>query len=115
MLMWFTVLLCFQLAGELTVAALGLPMPGPVIGMSMLFVFLAIRRAVPEPLSAVGSNLLSHLSLLFVPAGVGIMAHFNVLEAEWPVLIVALVASTLLAIATTAGVMMALKRWMGLP
>jgi holin-like protein len=114
MLFWLTALLCFQLAGEFLVLALGLSVPGPVAGMAMLFAFLVFRKAVPDELSTVGGALLSHLSLLFVPAGVGIMAHFDVLQAEWHVIAVALVVSTLLSIATTASMMVAIKRWIGL-
>lgn len=111
MLLWITTLLGFQLVGELIVTAVGLPMPGPVVGMALLFLFLIFHKSVPENLSSVAGGLLSNLSLLFVPAGVGIMAHFDVLAVEWKVLTISLVASTLLSIATTASVMVAIKRW----
>ncbi len=67
-----TLLLVYQLTGEILVRLLGLPIPGPVLGMVMLFVTLMIRgSAPPDSLSEASSALLSHLSLLFVPAGVG--------------------------------------------
>ncbi len=112
MLYWLTVLLSLQLAGEFAVTALNLPVPGPVVGMVLLFFLLWRHNSVPEDLSQVGAGLLSHLSLLFVPAGVGIMAHFSLLSGEWRVLAIALVTSTLLSIATTASVMVAIKRWL---
>jgi putative effector of murein hydrolase LrgA (UPF0299 family) len=108
---WFTFILVCQLAGELFVTALGLPFPGPVAGMALLFVFLLARGEVPADLGRTGDALLSNLSLLFVPAGVGIMAHFSLLKAEWPALSVALIGSTLATIAVTAALMVALKRW----
>ncbi len=106
----FTAILCCQLAGELLVTALGIPVPGPVAGMGILFAFLLIKGAVPDSLAATADNLLSHLSLLFVPAGVGIMAHFALLREEWPALMTALVLSTLATIAVTAGLMSALAK-----
>ena len=102
MLEWFTLILACQLAGEFAAAATGLPLPGPVIGMVLLFLLLAIIGRVPEELASAGNALLSNLSLLFVPAGVGVMAHFALLEDDWPALGAAVVGSTLLTIAVTA-------------
>ncbi|MEZ5870952.1 MAG: CidA/LrgA family protein [Nitratireductor sp.] len=110
MLSWFTVILCCQLAGEVAVGVLALPVPGPVIGMVLLFVFMALKGGIPTGLANTGGALLSNLSLLFVPAGVGIMAHAALLSQDWPALSVALVASTVLTIAVTAMVMVWIKR-----
>ncbi len=101
----FTLILCCQLLGELAVSALTLPLPGPVVGMLLLFCLLVIRGFVPDGLGEVSDALLSSLSLLFVPAGVGVMLHFELLGAELIPLSVALVVSTLLTIAVTALVM----------
>jgi holin-like protein len=105
-----TLLLVYQLAGEVLVQLTGLPVPGPVVGMLLLFVTLAVRRGAPAPLRETSQQLLSHLSLLFVPAGVGVMLHFGRLGSEWLALAVALVASTLLTLAATALVMRLLQR-----
>ena len=67
----------------------------------MLIALLAIRRT-PAALEATSLGLLQHLSLLFVPAGVGIIRHLDRLQAEWLAIGVALVASTLLTLAVTA-------------
>ena len=108
MLAALTVLLVYQLVGEIVAVALGLPVPGPVIGMAMLFVTLIARGAVGEDLRQTANGLLRHLSLLFVPAGVGVMAHFGRLQHEWLPIAVSLVVSTLVTIAVTAFVMRAL-------
>jgi putative effector of murein hydrolase LrgA (UPF0299 family) len=108
---WFTFILTCQLAGELFVTVARLPFPGPVAGMALLFVFLVVRGRIPDNLASTGDALLSNLSLLFVPAGVGIMAHLALLRNEWPALSVALVGSTLATVAVTAALMVALKRW----
>ena len=103
-------LLSFQLAGEVLVRLLGLPVPGPVGGMLLLFVALTMRGSVPEEVATFANGLLSHLALLFVPAGVGVIAHTGRLEGIWPVLLVVLVASTLLAVAVTAIALSAVRR-----
>ena len=67
MLEWITVLLACQLAGEVLVKALHLPLPGPVGGMALLFCGLVINRGVPDTLGKAADAFLSNLSLLFVP------------------------------------------------
>ena len=94
-------LLC-QLIGEVAVAALGLPVPGPVLGMVLMFCALAIRRDVPEPLEATAEGMLRHLLLLFVPAGVGILLHVARIKTEWTAILIALLVSTWATIAVTA-------------
>jgi holin-like protein len=108
MLGTITVLLVYQLAGEIVVVVSGLPVPGPVIGMVLLYVHLILRGRVAAGLHDTSNALLRHLSLLFVPAGVGVMAHLHRLEEEWLPMTVSLVFSTLLTIAVTAIVMRAL-------
>ena len=110
MLEHFTLILICQLIGELIVAALGVPFPGPVIGMVLLFIFLLINRGVPEKMGRVGSALLNHLSLLFVPAGVGVMAHFEVLKLDFVPLSVAMFVSTLFGIVVTAWLMVKMSK-----
>lgn len=110
MLEYFTLILICQLIGEFTVTTLDIPFPGPVVGMVLLFVFLLLKGTVPEQLSDVSGALLNNLSLLFVPAGVGVMVHFELLGTDaWP-LSIALVASTLITVAVTALVMVFLKK-----
>lgn len=105
------VLLLCQLIGEFFVVWSRLPVPGPVVGMLLLFVGLTLRGETPEDLSRVVDGLLSHLSLLFVPAGVGVMLHIAMLRDEWLAISAAVVLSTVLTIATTGLVMTALIRW----
>lgn len=101
MLQGWAVLLSFQLAGEVLTRALRLPVPGPVVGMALLLGALELRPPKDEGLRTVANGLLSHLSLLFVPAGVGVMLHAPRLAAEWLPVLVSLVASTAAALAVT--------------
>lgn len=95
------ILLLCQLIGELIALYLELPVPGPVIGMVLLFAGLMIRGSVPESLTQSANGLLEQLSLLFVPAGVGVMTHLTLLGKQWLPLTASLVMSTLLTIAVT--------------
>ena len=107
-----TILLIYQLAGEISVRMLGIPVPGPVLGMLMLFITLLLRGKAGESLDTASTGLLSHLSLLFVPAGVGMMVHFEHIASEWLAITVALLLSTLVTMAATAGIMLGVSRLM---
>ena len=96
MLVSFASLLLFQCLGEGITFAFKLPVPGPVVGMLLLFVALVLYPPLLEKIEATGSELLRHLSLLFVPAGVGIVAAATQLRGQWVAMIAALVVSTLL-------------------
>lgn len=103
-----TLLLVYQLVGEVAVQLLHLPVPGPVLGMLLLFVTLIARGEVSPTLRDTANGLLQHLSLLFVPAGVGVMVHGALISAEWLPIVAALVGSTALTIVITALVLRAL-------
>jgi holin-like protein len=111
MLNAITLLLVCQLIGELAVAASGLPVPGPVVGMALLFTGLVVRGGIPDELARTADGILGNLSLMFVPAGVGVMLHAALLGRDWLAIGVALVASTLVTIAVTALMMVWLQRW----
>jgi holin-like protein len=102
MLETLAALLVFQTIGEVLSYALKLPVPGPVLGMILLLALLLARPATVARLRPTSLELLKHLSLLFVPAGVGVMLHIARIGREWLPIVVALVASTALAIAVTA-------------
>ena len=113
MLEYLTLILACQLIGEFTVNTLQLPFPGPVPGMLLLFIFLTINGGIPQQLESITTPLLNNLSLLFVPAGVGVMVHFELLGSDAIPLSIALIASTVLTVAVTALVMTFLNRRLG--
>lgn len=113
MLNTITTLLVFQLAGEVLTQAFGLPVPGPVLGMLLLFLALVSRLPLAARLRATAQDLLRHLSLLFVPAGVGVMLHLRRISDEWLAIAAALVVSTVLTIAVTALATVWLARLLG--
>lgn len=110
MLGYLTLIFCCQLFGELLATATGLPVPGPVCGMLILLAGLMVYGSVPTDLAGVTSGLLDNLSLLFIPAGVGVMLHANLLARDWLPLTVALFVSTGLTIVVTAMTMNWLSR-----
>ena len=78
-----TILLLFQLFGEAMVIVFQLPVPGPVLGMLALLTTLVIRKGWQGSLEPVSQVILRHFSLLFVPAGIGVILHFQRFENEW--------------------------------
>ncbi|WP_456379555.1 CidA/LrgA family protein [Thiolapillus sp.] len=105
-----TLLLCYQLAGEIGVKLLQWPVPGPVLGMLLLFLTMLLSKKYAPSVDVASTALLSHLSLLFVPAGVGMMVHFEHLANEWLPIVVALVLGTVVTMATSALVMQGASR-----
>lgn len=106
---FLTLLLLCQLAGEVITVAFGWLVPGPVVGMAILFAGLVARGGVPEGLGEVAGGLLKHLSVLFVPAGVGVMLHAGKIEDQWLAVTAALIASAVATLVVTGWVM----QWLG--
>lgn len=115
MLAAFTQIILFQLAGEILTRSLEWPMPGPVLGLLLLFLYLLARGGPGVELQQTAQSLLQHLSLLFVPAGTGLLLHLHTLEREWLALGIALIGSTLLAMAVTGLVLKGLAPRKELP
>jgi putative effector of murein hydrolase LrgA (UPF0299 family) len=107
-----TLILICQLVGEATVLVSGLPVPGPVIGMLLLLAWLGLRGGVPEAVGHTADTLLGHLSLLFVPAGVGVLVHWERVRGEWQAIAAALVLGTLITLAVTGLTMAGVQRLM---
>lgn len=115
----FTWLLLYQLAGEVIARLLSLPVPGPVIGMVLLFGTLVVRgrmgRPIPLVMQQTASTLLQHLSLLFVPAGTGVMLYLQLIADEWLPITAALIVSTLGGMTVSALILKTLVRQPSMP
>jgi holin-like protein len=102
MLNAFSILLVSELGGEILHHLFSLPLPGPVIGMCCLALYLLRRPStIPNSLVATAGTLLKNMGLLFVPAGVGVIAHLDLIS------VTGLIGSTILSLLATAYVM----RW----
>lgn len=107
----FTLLAC-QVLGEVLHDLFRLPVPGPVIGMVLLAAWLALRdrratetAAPPTPLDRLSGALLKDMGLLFVPAGVGVVAQWDLVRQHWLPILGAVVGSTVLGLAVTGWLM----------
>ncbi|PVE21452.1 CidA/LrgA family protein [Microvirga sp. KLBC 81] len=120
MIVSLTVILLCQLLGEVIARGLGWPVPGPVLGMLVLLAVLSlrdrIRKTLPEfgrALDSTGKGLLAHLSLLFIPASVGVVQRLDVLAAHGVGLVVALVVSTFITLVVTVVTFVVVSRVSG--
>jgi putative effector of murein hydrolase LrgA (UPF0299 family) len=118
----FLILLAFQLVGEILARGLALPAPGPVVGLALLVAGLAVWRAwkpfddqqlAHSDLGRTSEGLLASLSLLFVPAGVGVVQYLGLLRAQGLALAAALIVSTPLTLLATVAVFLLVKRLIG--
>lgn len=116
------ILLAFQLLGEVLARGLALPAPGPVVGLALLVAAMAVYRAwrpyddealAQSELGRVSAGLIANLSLLFVPAGVGVVQYLGLLRAQGGALAAALIVSTLATLLATVGVFLLVKRLIG--
>ena len=95
------ILLLLQAAGEGLSRAFAMPLPGPVVGLVLLLAALQWPW-LREPVAATAEFLLAHLSLLFVPVGVGVVTHLDLVSRHGARLLVVIVVSTWLGLAVTA-------------
>lgn len=102
MLPAFAVLLGFQLLGEVLARSLHLPIPGPVIGLCILAVAAIVSSRLRNFCEQAARPLIGSLSLLFLPAAVGVVQFLPLLQAQGLAIGLAIVISTFLALAVTA-------------
>lgn len=110
MLGYLTVILLCQLIGEILTKVTKLPVPGPVIGMVILFCGLFFSQKMPSELESVAGFLHRYLPLLFVPAGVGVISNLDLLMRSWAPLAGAIIIGTAITIAVTGLVMQLANR-----
>jgi holin-like protein len=128
MILSLTLILLAQLIGEALARASNLPVPGPLIGMALLLLFLVLRdrasrlspRVLAPPLvdgrlESTGKGLLANLSLMFVPAGAGIVGRLDVLAVHGVALAVVVLVSTVTTLAATALTFVVVSRWLAKP
>lgn len=113
MIIHIAALLCFQLLGEVVSRALSLPLPGPVLGMILLLATLVAFPKFADEIRGTAQGLLAHLSLLFVPAGVGVVGHLDKLGNDGVAVLVAIVASTILAMVAAVYTFLGVNRLLG--
>lgn len=120
MIRGLAVLLVCQLLGEVAVRAAGLPLPGPVLGLVLLFAVLLVVRARTRPDGAAAATLddteaaadrvLSVLGLLFVPAGVGVVTELDLFARHGAALALVLAVSVVVTLLVTVSTFLAIRR-----
>lgn len=110
MLTAISTLLLFQLVGETLAAITHVSIPGPLICMLLLLIWMMVRGGPPAELEKLGSNLLSWLALLFVPASTGLVTELSLLKVDWWRIALAITVSTALGLAATTWLMDRLTR-----
>jgi holin-like protein len=114
------ILLC-QLAGEAFVRGLALPMPGPVIGLMLLLVLLVARDRFAvlargplqgDGVESASRGLLANLSLLFVPAGVGVVQKLDLVAEHGIAFLGVLAVSVLVTLLVTVATFLLASRLM---
>ncbi|OPX54693.1 holin-like protein [Oceanospirillum multiglobuliferum] len=105
MLFGLLILLSCQFIGELIVRYFELPFPSPVVGMVLLLTALIVNKGVPSGVRQASEGLLSYLALLFVPAGVGLMVHYQLIAKDGLTILTALILSTAITLLVTGGML----------
>ena len=98
MLKGIILLLLFQFIGECISKFFMLLVPGPVIGMVLLLVFLLVRKGSFHSLDNAVSLHLRYLPLLFIPAAMGIITQIDIITKEFWAIVIALFVGTLVAL-----------------
>jgi holin-like protein len=98
------ILLGFQFVGEVLSRWLAVPVPGSVLGMGLLLAALGAGVVSLAWIAEGAELLLAHLALFFIPAGVGVMVHFDLLRTQWLPVVIATVVSTFVVMAVTGWV-----------
>ena len=103
-------LLAFQAVGEFLHRVLLVPLSGPLLGMTLLFMVLVAAGGPSAGLQATTRPLLACLALLFVPAGVGVVAHLDLLAAFWLPILAATIGGAIVSLLVTAGTFLLVER-----
>ncbi|EKM94924.1 CidA/LrgA family protein [Stutzerimonas degradans] len=103
-----TWLVLFQLLGTVLNVLLVPMLPGPIIGLLLLFAALLLRGSASESLQVAASSLLRYLPLLLVPPAVGVMVYTEAILQDFWAIVGVLVISLLLSLVFTGWLMQAL-------
>ncbi len=110
MLKQFSIILGIYFLGELIQKISGLPIPGNVIGMLILFFGLYTGIIKLETIGKISDFLLDNLAFFFLPAGVSLMTSFGLLEGKWTSILEISLISTLIVLVVTGLTVEAVQR-----
>ena len=103
-------LLLIVFIGDILNKVFRIPIPGNILGMILLLLALLTGIIKLHQIEEISKFLLDHLSFLFIPAGVGLLAVTGVLKDSWYILLLIAIITTILVMAVTALVVQFLRR-----
>ncbi|MDD2458068.1 MAG: CidA/LrgA family protein [Eubacteriales bacterium] len=103
-------LLLFVFLGDFLNRGLGVPLPGNILGLILLLGALLTGLVKLDHVEGVAQFLLSHMTVLFVPAGVGLLAILGVIQGNWLILVLIALVTTILVLALTGLIVQKLRR-----
>lgn len=95
----------FLIAGELLTRLFHLPVAGNIIGMVLIFIALRVKFIKLEDVKPASDQLIKYLVVFFIPYGVGLMVHFQLIAEYWAPLSLALAFSSILTLYITGIIM----------
>ncbi len=108
----FSIILSIYFLGELLQKAFGLPVPGNVIGMLLLFFGLSAGVIKLEMIDKISGFLLDNLAFFFLPAGVSLITCFTLLEGKWTAILEISILSTVVILAVTGLTVELVKKYL---
>lgn len=109
----FSIILSIYFLGELIQKASGLPIPGNVIGMLILFFGLYTGKIKLNMIGKISDFLLENMAFFFLPAGISLITCFALLEGKWTAILVVSLLSTVITLAVTGLTVELVKRFLG--
>lgn len=106
------IILGIALLGEIISKLLNLPIPGNVLGMVILLIFLSLKIVKIEMIEELSNFLLGYLAFFFIPAAVGLIANLDLLKEQGIAILTICVISTIVAIVVTGLTIQFVKRWL---
>lgn len=98
----FLLIMIFLVMGEVGSSALDLPVPGAVIGMFLMFLYLCAKGTISDDMQKTSDFFIKYIALFFIPAGAGVSLYFSLIAQEWLVIIVASMVSTIFTLLSVA-------------
>lgn len=105
------IIFLFLSLGELVVWLTGVPVPSSIIGLLLLTAALQLKIVKLRQVEGVADFLVKNLGFFFVPAGIGVMVHLDLIAQQWMPIVVASVVSIVVVLVVTGWVHQICRRY----
>ena len=110
-LLQLLIIFAFLAIGELVVWLTDVPIPSSIIGLLLLTAALHLKIVKLRQVEGVADFLVKNLGFFFVPAGIGVMVHFDLIAKQWMPIVVASVVSIVVVLGVTGWVHQICRRY----